>query len=177
VHSVASQDRVELANAAYGQAEVLVTPLQMALVAATIANHGVEMQPKLVDYLQTADGNVTNIGSQPLSQVCDSGTAAIIGQAMVQAVEGQYGKAFAGAAAVPGITTAGKSGTAQLGRERGTAQLVHRLRTSGRAQDRDRRHRRGRRRRRTARRAHGRRADEPVSGRQPVIGTYLKGRA
>ena len=109
------QDRVELANAAYGQAEVLVTPLQMALVAATIANHGIEMQPKLVDYLQTADGNVTNIGSQPLSQVCDSGTAAIIGQAMVQAVEGQYGKAFAGAAAVPGITTAGKSGTAQLG--------------------------------------------------------------
>ena len=34
------RDRVELANAAYGQAEVLVTPLQMALVAATIANDG-----------------------------------------------------------------------------------------------------------------------------------------
>jgi peptidoglycan glycosyltransferase len=109
------RDRVELANAAYGQAEVLVTPLQMALVAATIANHGVEMKPKLVDYLQAADGTVTQINPQPLSQVCDSTTAGIIGQAMQQAVEGQYGKLFAGGAKVPGVPTAGKSGTAQLG--------------------------------------------------------------
>jgi len=42
------KDRVEIANAAYGQAEVLVTPLQMALVAATIANNGTLMQPFLV---------------------------------------------------------------------------------------------------------------------------------
>ena len=109
------RDRVELANAAYGQAEVLVTPLQMALVAATIANGGLEMEPKLVDYLQTADGNVSQINPQPLSQVCDPGVASIIGQAMQQAVEGQYGKLFAGAAKVPGVPTAGKSGTAQLG--------------------------------------------------------------
>jgi peptidoglycan glycosyltransferase len=109
------RDRVELANAAYGQAQVLVTPLQMALVAATIANHGLEMKPKLVDYLQTADGTVTNIDPQALSQVCDPGVASVIGQAMQQAVEGQYGKAFAGAAKVPGVPTAGKSGTAQLG--------------------------------------------------------------
>jgi peptidoglycan glycosyltransferase len=109
------QDRVELANAAYGQAEVLVTPLQMALVAATIANHGLEMQPKLVDYLKTSDGTVTQVPSQPLTQVCSSGVAAMIGQAMQQAVEGQYGKLFAGAAKVPGVPTAGKSGTAQLG--------------------------------------------------------------
>jgi peptidoglycan glycosyltransferase len=108
------RDRVELANAAYGQAEVLVTPLQMALVAETIANHGLEMKPKLVDYLQTADGNVTRVDPQPMAQVCDANVAGEIGQAMVQAVEGQYGKVFAGAAAVPGVTTAGKSGTAQL---------------------------------------------------------------
>lgn len=108
-------DRVELANAAYGQAEVLVTPLQMALVAATIANHCTEMVPKLVDYLETSDGAVTQLPSQPLSQVCDPRVAAIIGQAMQQAVEGRYGKSFAGAAKVPGVPTAGKSGTAQLG--------------------------------------------------------------
>ena len=109
------RDRVELANAAYGQAEVLVTPLQMALVAATIANHGSEMQPKLVDYLQTSDGTVTQINPQQTAQVCDPQVAAVIGQAMQQAVEGQYGKLFAGAAKVPGVPTAGKSGTAQLG--------------------------------------------------------------
>ncbi len=109
------RDRVELANAAYGQAEVLVTPLQMAMVAATIANHGLEMKPMLVDYLQASDGTVTQIGPQALSQVCDPGVASTIAQAMQQAVEGQYGKIFAGAAKVPGVPTAGKSGTAQLG--------------------------------------------------------------
>src|SRR5205814_1344641 len=86
------QDRVELANAAYGQAEVLVTPLQMALVAATIANHGLEMAPKLVDYLQDSNGTVSQLPPKPLSQVCDPTVASIIGQAMQRAVEGQYGK-------------------------------------------------------------------------------------
>ena len=41
-------DDVELANAAYGQAETFVTPLQMALVAATVANDGELMKPRLV---------------------------------------------------------------------------------------------------------------------------------
>jgi peptidoglycan glycosyltransferase len=41
-------DDVELANAAYGQAETFVTPLQMALVAATVANRGELMRPRLV---------------------------------------------------------------------------------------------------------------------------------
>lgn len=108
-------DRVALANAAYGQADVLVTPLQMALVASTIANHGLEMKPKLVDDLQSQDGTVTRLDPQSWTQVCDPSVASVIAQAMQQAVEGQYGKAFAGAAKVPGVPTAGKSGTAQLG--------------------------------------------------------------
>ena len=41
-------DDVELANASYGQAETFVTPLQMALVAATVANDGELMRPRLV---------------------------------------------------------------------------------------------------------------------------------
>ena len=55
------RDRVELANAAYGQAEVLVTPLQMALVASAIANDGLMMKPKLVDELRASDGTVTRL--------------------------------------------------------------------------------------------------------------------
>ncbi|HUH17172.1 MAG TPA: penicillin-binding transpeptidase domain-containing protein, partial [Methylomirabilota bacterium] len=39
----------------------------------------------------------------------------VIGDAMQLAVEGRYGEDVAGAAKVPGIPTAGKSGTAQLG--------------------------------------------------------------
>jgi peptidoglycan glycosyltransferase len=109
------RDEVELANAAYGQAQVLVTPLQMVLVAATIANDGLLMHPKLVDQMQSADGTTTSVDPSSWSQVLSPDAAAIIGQAMVQAVEGQYGREFAGAARVPGVTTAGKSGTAQLG--------------------------------------------------------------
>jgi peptidoglycan glycosyltransferase len=106
-------DQVELANAAYGQGQVLVTPLQMALVAATIANHGTEMKPKVVDYLTSTDGSQTNLDPQVLQQVCDASTAGIIGDAMQNAVEGQYAVAFA--AKIPGVPTAGKSGTAQVG--------------------------------------------------------------
>jgi len=109
------RDRVELANAAYGQAEVLVTPLQMALVASTIANDGLLMRPKLVDELRAADGTVTQLGPQAWGQVLSADAARVIGDAMQLAVEGRYGRELAGAARVPGVPTAGKSGTAQLG--------------------------------------------------------------
>ncbi|MEJ7697593.1 MAG: penicillin-binding transpeptidase domain-containing protein [Candidatus Limnocylindrales bacterium] len=42
------KDDVELANAAYGQAETFVTPLQMALVASVVANGGELLRPRLV---------------------------------------------------------------------------------------------------------------------------------
>jgi peptidoglycan glycosyltransferase len=109
------RDRVELANAAYGQAEVLVTPLQMALVASTIANDGLMMKPKLVDELRASDGTVTRLDGQGWSQVLAPGIAQAIGDAMQLAVEGPYGSNLAGAAKVPGVPTAGKSGTAELG--------------------------------------------------------------
>lgn len=108
------RDDVELANAAYGQAEVLVTPLQMALVASTIANGGLLMHPKLVDELHSADGGVTALGPSAWSQVISPSDAQVIRDAMQLAVEGPYGHILAGAAKVPGIPTAGKSGTAQL---------------------------------------------------------------
>ncbi|MFI5254085.1 MAG: peptidoglycan D,D-transpeptidase FtsI family protein [Candidatus Limnocylindrales bacterium] len=108
-------DDVELANAAYGQGEATATPLQMALVAATIANGGTLMRPHLVDAFVSADGSVSQVGSEVWRQVIDQATATIIEKAMRQAVEGTWGRRFAGAAEVPGVPTAGKSGTAQLG--------------------------------------------------------------
>ena len=44
----------------------------------------------------------------------DETTARILGDAMVRAVEGPYADALAGGAKVPGVTTAGKSGSAEL---------------------------------------------------------------
>ncbi len=110
-------DRVELANAAYGQGQVLVTPLQMALVAATIANDGLLMRPKLVDALRSPNGNLSEVRPEGWRQVLSSADARIIGDAMQLAVEGRFGQRLAGAAKVPGVPTAGKSGTAQLAGE------------------------------------------------------------
>jgi len=109
------KDRVELANAAYGQAQVLVTPLEMALVASTIANGGVLMQPHLVIGTRDASGTTHAVAPAVWRNVVDPGTAATIANAMEQAVSGAWGIPFAGLGKVPGVPTAGKTGTAQLG--------------------------------------------------------------
>jgi peptidoglycan glycosyltransferase len=106
-------DDVELANAAYGQAETLVTPLQMALVASTVANGGVLMKPHLM--LATTGSNGTStIEPETLRRVLPDSVAGAIRDAMVQAVQGDLGRQFTSGAQVEGVTVAGKTGTAQL---------------------------------------------------------------
>ncbi|MFN8621591.1 MAG: penicillin-binding transpeptidase domain-containing protein [Chloroflexota bacterium] len=108
-------DRVELASAGFGQGRVLMTPLQMALVGAAVANGGEVIAPRLVDRLVTADGAIHPLGSESLGRAMSTGTAHAVRDAMVRAVEGPFADEFAGGAKVQGVTTAGKSGTAQLG--------------------------------------------------------------
>jgi peptidoglycan glycosyltransferase len=105
---------VELASAGFGQGEVLVTPLHMALVAATIANDGVLMAPSLVDRMGDDDGRRMDLSPRMLGRVMSSEVAQDIGAAMTQAVEGEFAGPYAGGAKVPGVRTAGKSGTAEL---------------------------------------------------------------
>ena len=107
-------DDVELANAAYGQAETFVTPLQMALVASTIANDGDLMQPRLVT-ATTGAGGTRTIGPKGMGCVISVANAEAIKAAMVKAVEGSLGRQYTTGAKVPGVITAGKSGTAELG--------------------------------------------------------------
>ena len=107
-------DEVELANASYGQAETLVTPLQMALVASTIANDGTLMKPHLVIAATGRDGT-RRIGSSELGRVIGSTEADAIATAMQAAVESSVGRQFTSGAKVAGVPTAGKSGTAELG--------------------------------------------------------------
>jgi peptidoglycan glycosyltransferase len=107
-------DDVELANAAYGQAETFVTPLQMALVASTIANDGDLMQPRLVTAL-TGNAGTRGIGPTSMGRVIPTASADAIKAAMVKAVEGTLGRQFTSGAKGPGVITAGKSGTAELG--------------------------------------------------------------
>ena len=107
-------DDVELANAAYGQGETFVTPLQMALVASTVANGGELLRPHLVTGI-TGERGTQTIGPDTITRVIDGGVAAAITRAMVAAVEGEDGRRYTTGAKIPGVTTAGKSGTAELG--------------------------------------------------------------
>ncbi len=109
------RDDVELASASFGQGETFVTPLQMALVASAVANDGVLMRPHLVSAL-TGDGpGARTIDPQVWDRAVSTTDARSIQTAMEAAVEGDLGRLFTAGAAVPGVPTAGKSGTAELG--------------------------------------------------------------
>ena len=107
-------DEVELANASYGQAKTLVTPLQMALVASTVANGGILMRPHVV--IATAGrGGIQAVAPSQIGRVISPEDAAAIAAAMQRAVESSIGRQFTTGAKVSGVPTAGKSGTAELG--------------------------------------------------------------
>lgn len=105
----------ELASAAFGQGETFVTPLQMALVASTVANDGVLMRPRVVTALTGEAPGARTIGPSEWRRVLGEDDARAIQAAMQAAVEGRLGRQFTPGAAVDGVPTAGKSGTAELG--------------------------------------------------------------
>jgi cell division protein FtsI/penicillin-binding protein 2 len=86
----------------------------MALVAATVANDGELMRPRLVTALTGKDGTRTR-GPETIRRVISAADANAITAAMLEAVEGDLGRQFTPGAKIPGVPTAGKSGTAELG--------------------------------------------------------------
>jgi cell division protein FtsI/penicillin-binding protein 2 len=91
--------------------EVGVTPLQMTLAMAVIANGGKLMTPRIVKSITDADGKtVSTLSPVVLRQVISPQTARQIGDALRGVVSD---RGTAAAAAVPGFTIAGKTGTAQ----------------------------------------------------------------
>lgn len=102
-----------LAQAAIGQFEVQSTPLQMALVAAAVANGGAVPTPHVVDRVE--DSVTLNVVSDhspgTWKQAMSQSTAAELAGAMVQVVE----RGTAQSVAVSGAVVGAKTGTAQLG--------------------------------------------------------------
>jgi peptidoglycan glycosyltransferase len=97
-----------------GQFEVRATPLQMAMVAAGIANHGTVMKPYLVDEVHSADSDtVATTEPEKLSQAVSPATAREVTKLLVATVN----DGTASPAAITGIQVAGKTGTAQSGQE------------------------------------------------------------
>jgi peptidoglycan glycosyltransferase len=104
--------QVDPGRLAFGQERMLVTPLQMALVAATIADHGAEPRPYLVQKIVAPDGStVARTTPQILGHPIKPRTAAELNQMMQLVVQGGTGMS----AQIPGIAVAGKTGTAELG--------------------------------------------------------------
>jgi peptidoglycan glycosyltransferase len=102
---------VDVGRMAIGQDKLTVTPLQMAMVAASVANGGKLMKPHIGDKIVDRDGRtVRRIEPEEMSQVMSPQTASEVGAMMEQVVKEGTGTA----AALEGIDVAGKTGTAEV---------------------------------------------------------------
>ena len=91
--------------------EIGVTPLQMTVAMATIANGGKLITPRIVKSITTSEGKtISSLSPVALRQVISAETAKEIGDALRGVVSD---RGTAAAAAIPGFTIAGKTGTAQ----------------------------------------------------------------
>ena len=106
------------ANTAIGQGDVLVTPLQMTVVAAAIGNEGSIWQPRLVDRIVRRDGKMTETKKTIRARLADAGIprqdVEIVRESMRQSVNESDGNARK--AATPGFAVAGRTGTSQIWR-------------------------------------------------------------
>ncbi len=110
--TIASLDEpgvVYAATASFGQG-ITVTPLQVALGYAAIANGGALMVPQIVDEMRYADGTVDTMRPTKVRQVIAGKTAVTLAGMLVSVVENGHGTR----AKVPGYWIAGKTGTAQI---------------------------------------------------------------
>ena len=96
-----------LAQLAFGQADLLVTPLRMAVIGAAIANGGTVPRPYLVRRIAGRDMGLA-VKPEQLAQPISPETAAQVRDMMVQVVAHGTGTA----AALPNVAVAGKTGTA-----------------------------------------------------------------
>jgi len=104
--------QVDPGRLAFGQERMLVTPLQMAMVSATIANGGIVMRPYVVDKVTAPNGStVVTTKPDPLGRAVAAQHAAEINRMMQAVVTGGTGTA----AQISGISVAGKTGTAETG--------------------------------------------------------------
>jgi cell division protein FtsI (penicillin-binding protein 3)/stage V sporulation protein D (sporulation-specific penicillin-binding protein) len=91
--------------------EIGVTPLQMTVAMAAIANGGKLVTPRIVKSIATDDGKtISSLSPVVLREVISPQTARQIGDALRGVVSD---RGTAAAAAIPGFTIAGKTGTAQ----------------------------------------------------------------
>jgi peptidoglycan glycosyltransferase len=104
-------DDAELERSAFGQANDRVSPLQMAMVSAAIANGGVLMTPNLVESVTTSSLETTPTSPQRYGTAVSQDIA----QTMTQLMVNNVNNGAASNARINGVEVAGKTGTAQNG--------------------------------------------------------------
>ena len=111
-----------IAQSGIGQSSIVATPIQMALVASTIANDGVIMEPKLVNQVVDLNMNVVKkYGDKKYGQVLPTSNANTIKDYMVNMVKSNFGnKSY-----FSGMNVAGKTGTADQRDNNGNLQKPH----------------------------------------------------
>jgi peptidoglycan glycosyltransferase len=107
----ATSELVDLGRMGIGQDHLRATPLQMAQVAAAVANHGTLMAPHLTRAIVNSEGQtVERISPKVQSVVMKPSTAAQVRRMMEAVVNEGTGTT----AQIPGIQVAGKTGTAEI---------------------------------------------------------------
>ena len=107
----ANSRRVDIGRVGIGQERLRVTPLQMATVAATVANDGVRMKPHITNRIVDQDGRtVSRVAPEEAQRVMSAAAARQLNEMMGNVVREGTGTA----AALAGIEVAGKTGTAEL---------------------------------------------------------------
>jgi peptidoglycan glycosyltransferase len=105
-------DTVDLCRMSIGQDKLSVTPFQMAMVAAAIANDGTLMTPHFLTKVVAQDGQVVQTDTPTVySHVVDAQVAQQMQSIMRNVVEEGTG----GSANLEGLNAAGKTGTASIG--------------------------------------------------------------
>ncbi|MEO7125066.1 MAG: penicillin-binding protein 2 [Nakamurella sp.] len=104
-------DQGALAQSGIGQRDVALTPMENAVIAATIANHGLRMQPYLVATTTRPDLTVID---QAEPKVLDQAVPAVVAQQIRDMMVASE-KATPGSGHISGLTIASKTGTAEHG--------------------------------------------------------------
>lgn len=108
-----AQNLPGVAYSAIGQENVAATPLEMALAASAIADHGTIMTPHVLSDVTNSQGQVVaRYSPKPWIRATSRSTAATMTGLMENVVNHGTGVA----AQIPGVQVAGKTGTAQTGR-------------------------------------------------------------
>jgi peptidoglycan glycosyltransferase len=109
-HLLHSNDPVDLARLGIGQERLLASPLQIAEVAAAIANGGKLMKPQIWKRVINPDGRVIDKLDPSVYSEAVSGQTA---EELTTAMEGVVSEGTGTNAAISGVSVAGKTGTAE----------------------------------------------------------------